>query len=104
MALKFAIYLYFCRLGRIILRRMKKIKKNSEKSNIIIFGSGFGYLWEGGPFSETPKNFLSIFLAAWSDNFKSVKKIMKNIEKSKIILFGTGFGYRLEVGPFSERP
>ena len=51
-ALKFPIYPYFCRLDRIILGRLKKIKKNIEKSKIIFVSSGFGYRWEVGPFSE----------------------------------------------------
>ena len=39
-------------VDRIILSRLKKIKKNIDKSKIIFFGSGFGYQWEVGPFFE----------------------------------------------------
>ena len=36
-ALRFPVYPHFCRLNRIILSRLKKIKKNIEKSKIIFF-------------------------------------------------------------------
>ena len=38
-ALKFPIYPYFCRLGRIILSRLKKVKKNIEKTKRFFFFS-----------------------------------------------------------------
>ena len=39
--LKLPIYLYFCGPDRVILSRLKKIKKNLEKSKVLFYGVGF---------------------------------------------------------------
>ena len=39
--LKLPIYLYFCRLGRTFLNRLKKKKKNMEKLKIFFYGVRF---------------------------------------------------------------
>ena len=41
--LKLPINSYFCPPDRIILSRLKKIRKNMEKSKIFFYGVGFGY-------------------------------------------------------------
>ena len=59
-ALKFAIYLYFCRLGRIIFSRLIKIKRNIGKSRKIFFGCEIGYHWEVDSLSKMPCNYVCI--------------------------------------------
>ena len=50
-ALKLPINPYFCRPNRIILSRLKKGKKNIEKSKIFFYGAEPGYLSEVVTFS-----------------------------------------------------
>ena len=79
-ALKFPIHPYFCRLDRIILCRLKKIKKNIEKSKIIFFGSWFRYRWEVGPFSERLK--FPIYPYFFSVDGIILSRLKKNKEKN----------------------
>ena len=74
--LKLPIYPYSCQPDRTILSRLKKIKKNMEKSNFFFFslpGLDISRMWEH--FLEGLEiTYLSIFLSARSDNIKPVKK------------------------------
>ena len=49
--LKLPIYPHFCCPDRIILTRLKKIKKNIEKSKISFYDVGFEYMLEVVTFS-----------------------------------------------------